>query len=71
MDDESILPKVELSDVPASLPELEYTQNTAHGIDDHSYAQGTNGLVYQQAVAHSTRSERRSNPAAAHLHCGF
>ena len=51
VDDESILPKVGLDDVPASLPELEYTQNTAHGINISSYAQGTNGLVYQQAVA--------------------
>ena len=51
VDDESILPKVELSDVPASLPELEYTQSTLHGRPVTTYGQGTNGLVYQQAVA--------------------
>jgi Zn-dependent M16 (insulinase) family peptidase len=51
VDDASILPKVGLGDVPASLPELEYSQDSVHGINISSYAQGTNGLVYQQAVA--------------------
>jgi presequence protease len=51
VDDESILPKVELNDVPASLPELKNT------IFEHGqrkltgYGQGTNGIVYQQAIA--------------------
>ncbi len=51
VDDESILPKVELSDVPDSLPELAYRESNPRGTPITSYSQGTNGLVYQQAVA--------------------
>ncbi len=51
IDDESILPKVELADVPASLPELTYAEREIHGISTTTYGQGTNGLVYQQVVA--------------------
>ncbi len=50
-DDASILPKVELADVPASLPELDYTQTESGGIRSTRYAQGTNGLVYQQVIS--------------------
>jgi presequence protease len=50
VDDESILPKVELSDVPASLPELSRQQQSHKGVSITTYNQGTNGLVYQQAV---------------------
>ena len=51
LDDESILPKVELSDVPASLPDLSYTETNSHGIATTCYGQGTNGLVYQQVIS--------------------
>jgi Zn-dependent M16 (insulinase) family peptidase len=51
VDDESILPKVELSDVPASLPDLGFTSDNQHGIAVTTYGQGTNGIVYQQAIA--------------------
>jgi len=49
-----ILPKVELSDVPASLPDLAFEQSSPGGvpltIPVTTYGQGTNGLVYQQVV---------------------
>jgi Zn-dependent M16 (insulinase) family peptidase len=51
VDDDSILPKVELSDVPAALPELKFKQAQLHGLPFTTYGQGTNGIVYQQAVA--------------------
>jgi Zn-dependent M16 (insulinase) family peptidase len=51
VDDESILPKVTLSDVPASLPDLTCTENNNHGIPTTCYGQGTNGLVYQQVIS--------------------
>jgi len=50
VDDETVLPKVELSDVPDSLPELAYRESNPRGIPITSYSQGTNGLVYQQLV---------------------
>ena len=49
-DDESILPKVELSDVPASLPELDCDVQSEGPLNVTRYAQGTNGLVYVQAI---------------------
>ena len=51
VDDESILPKVELSDIPASVPELSNTQTTSQDRKMTAYGQGTNGLVYQQLIA--------------------
>ena len=51
VDDESILPKVELADVPASVPELEFDQQDREGLTITTYGRGTNGLVYQQAVS--------------------
>ena len=51
VDDDSILPKVELADVPASLPDLPYTNTRHHDVAVTTYAQGTNGIIYQQAVA--------------------
>jgi Zn-dependent M16 (insulinase) family peptidase len=47
-DDASILPKVTLEDVARSVPRLEFVE-----VEDFpctTYAQGTNGLVYQQAL---------------------
>lgn len=50
-DDPSILPKVELEDVPASLPELQYQEYRRNALQLSAYQQGTNGLVYLQVVA--------------------
>lgn len=51
VDDDSILPKVELSDVPAALPELSYNQVQLNNLPFTTYSQGTNGIVYLQAIA--------------------
>ncbi|MEH6582519.1 MAG: insulinase family protein [Halioglobus sp.] len=51
VDDESILPKVELADIPASLPELCNQESVSADRKMTGYGQGTNGLVYQQAIA--------------------
>ena len=50
-DDESILPRVELADVPASFPDLSYGERKQGPLVITTYGQGTNGLVYQQLVA--------------------
>jgi Zn-dependent M16 (insulinase) family peptidase len=50
VDDDSILPRIELSDVPAALPELTYKEDRLQGLPFTAYGQGTNGIVYQQAV---------------------
>ncbi len=47
-DDESILPKVTLEDVPAVIPRLDFS--VRENFPCTTYAQGTNGLVYQQAL---------------------
>ncbi len=49
-DDESILPKVGLEDVPPDIRLIEGECDTDTPLPIHSYAQGTNGLVYQQVV---------------------
>jgi Zn-dependent M16 (insulinase) family peptidase len=51
VDDESMLPKVELSDIPASVPELTNVQTASQDRKVTAYGQGTNGLVYQQLIA--------------------
>ncbi len=50
-DDPNILPKVELSDVPAALPQLPFQETALGGLQITTYQPGTNGLVYQQVVA--------------------
>ncbi len=47
-DDDSILPKVDLSDVPLKMPEPE--ARFSGDFPATLYAQGTNGLVYEQIV---------------------
>lgn len=47
-DDDSILPKVDLSDVPLQLPEPE--ARFAGDMAATIYARGTNGLVYEQVI---------------------
>jgi Zn-dependent M16 (insulinase) family peptidase len=49
-DDESILPKVGLEDVPADIRVIEGISHQLGSMPSHSYAQGTNGLVYQQIL---------------------
>ncbi len=51
VDDPDILPRVELSDVPASLPDLEFSEGQAGSLPITTYGRGTNGLVYQQLLA--------------------
>ncbi len=50
-DDDSVLPRVELSDVPASLPDLVAHGGAANNDAITWYEQGTNGLVYRQTLA--------------------
>jgi Zn-dependent M16 (insulinase) family peptidase len=59
-DDESILPKVELSDVPPDLPELSADTSNNGSFHCTSYNQGTNGLVYQQAIAPLPEMDRQA-----------
>ncbi len=47
-DDDSILPKVDLTDVPLQMPEPEFRYDG--DISASVYARGTNGLVYEQVV---------------------
>ena len=49
-DDESILPKVGLEDVPADIHVIEGHSSQLGSMPSHSYAQGTNGLVYQEIL---------------------
>ncbi|ARN76212.1 insulinase family protein [Oceanicoccus sagamiensis] len=49
-DDESILPKVGLEDVPPTIRQVTGDTATLGGMPTHSFSQGTNGLVYQQVL---------------------
>ena len=49
-DDPGMLPKVELSDIPATLPEPAAQVERRDRITSHRYSTGTNGLIYQQWV---------------------
>ena len=49
-DDPEVLPKVGLADVPADLLIPDSSQRAVNGTPTTWYAQGTNGLVYQQLV---------------------
>lgn len=49
-DDDSILPKVGLEDIPKQLKKVEGKQLSDKNIVSNIYPVGTNGLVYQQAV---------------------
>jgi Zn-dependent M16 (insulinase) family peptidase len=48
--DASILPKVTLDDVPQSLSVPQGKESRIAGYDFNYYAQGTNGIVYQQII---------------------
>lgn len=49
-DDPGILPKVGLEDIPSSASIVEGRDHHIHQHKARSYAQGTNGLVYQQII---------------------
>jgi Zn-dependent M16 (insulinase) family peptidase len=49
-DDESVLPRVGLEDVPSQLHIATGTQSTVQGRPTHRYEQGTNGIIYQQLI---------------------
>ncbi len=51
VDDESILPRVELTDVASDFPEPQFQQSQSGGINIYSYGRGTNGIVYQQVIS--------------------
>jgi presequence protease len=48
IDDETILPKVGLEDIPATLHYVEGTKESFNGYPLRCYSAGTNGLVYEQ-----------------------
>ncbi|MBB5210248.1 insulinase family protein [Microbulbifer hydrolyticus] len=50
IDDESILPKVGVEDIPPELPKVEGEEVAVGGAKVTRYGAGTNGLVYQQLV---------------------
>lgn len=50
-DDPTVLPRVEISDIPALLPEPKPRSDRHDNIHTYQYAAGTNGLVYQQWLA--------------------
>lgn len=49
-DDMSVLPKVDLDDVPHSIRHIEGDRATENNLPVTRYSTGTNGLVYQQAI---------------------
>lgn len=49
-EDESILPKVTLEDVPVDIPVLEWQASQFGSLPVEHYGRGTNGLVYQQLL---------------------
>ncbi|MBU2887017.1 insulinase family protein [Gilvimarinus agarilyticus] len=51
-DDETILPKVEINDIPEHMAYIAGTHETLGQYPLCSYAAGTNGLVYQQLIVH-------------------
>ena len=50
-DDPSLLPRVEISDIPKSISEPEFRIGGAKAPQQRLYPTGTNGIVYQQWVA--------------------
>jgi Zn-dependent M16 (insulinase) family peptidase len=50
IDDETLLPKVTIVDVPAQMRIPHGTEESLQGFRYHFYPQGTNGLVYEQVI---------------------
>ncbi|CAH0990531.1 hypothetical protein SIN8267_00623 [Sinobacterium norvegicum] len=61
VDDESILPKVGLEDVPAIAPAPESTNQGLGELNLTNYSVGTNGLVYQQLIVELPKLTDREN----------
>ena len=51
IDDESILPRVELADVGSDFPEPLFEEDVIGGVKTSCYSRGTNGIVYQQVIS--------------------
>ncbi len=51
IDDENILPRVELSDVANNFPEPQFEDNVTEDVKSSFYSRGTNGIVYQQVIS--------------------
>ncbi|MFE8071526.1 insulinase family protein [Marinobacteraceae bacterium S3BR75-40.1] len=67
-DDESILPKVTLADVPTEIPDPRAVRSPDYPAT--CYAQGTNGLVYQQVVVPLPElSEQERSLLPLYSHC--
>lgn len=70
VDDESVLPRLTLEDVPASLPQPSGNTETIGQVPCTSYITGTNGLVYEQVVItlpELSAEERQLLPHYAHM----
>lgn len=69
-EDESLLPKVGLEDVPAQTPMPPCKLRPAQSGTQHLYAQGTNGLVYQQVffdLPHLDENQLQLLPLYSHF----
>lgn len=69
LDDESLLPKVTIDDVPAKMRIPQGSENHLNSFHYHFYPQGTNGLVYQQVIMDLpalSEAERQLLPLYSH-----
>jgi Zn-dependent M16 (insulinase) family peptidase len=69
IDDESVLPKVTIDDVPAKMHIPQGSENTLNNFNYDFYPQGTNGLVYQQVIMDLpalTEAEQQLLPLYSH-----
>ncbi len=66
-DDPEILPKVTLADVPADLPIPEGSGSEIEGAPSTFFAQGTNGIVYQQVVIDLPQLDEELVPLVPHF----
>ena len=57
IDDESVLPKVTIADVPAEMSIPQGIETSLADFNYSFYAQGTNGLVYQQVIMDLPRAD--------------
>ncbi len=66
-DDEEILPKVTIDDVPEKMPVVEGELLEHPAMPVHFYAQGCNGLVYQQCVVTLPEMPQEMLDAVSHF----
>jgi len=62
IDDESILPKVTLEDVPLKENAVDGTEHLFNGVSVKAYGAGTNGLAYQQVIYDLPRIDHQQLP---------